>query len=79
MPNCPSIWATAKDLRKSTAPSRPVDRAAEQKAALAYDRERQSRPKATWVEPAFVAEVEYRDITSDGLLRASSFKGLTKA
>jgi bifunctional non-homologous end joining protein LigD len=36
-------------------------------------------PKATWVEPAFVAEVEYRDITSDGLLRASSFKGLSKA
>jgi hypothetical protein len=27
----------------------------------------------------FVAEVEYRDITSDGLLRASSFKGLSKA
>jgi bifunctional non-homologous end joining protein LigD len=36
-------------------------------------------PKATWVEPAFVADVEYRDITSDGLLRASSFKGLSKA
>jgi bifunctional non-homologous end joining protein LigD len=36
------------------------------------------KPKATWVEPAFVAEVEYRDITSEGLLRQSSFKGLTK-
>jgi bifunctional non-homologous end joining protein LigD len=35
-------------------------------------------PKATWVEPSFFAEVEYRDITSEGLLRASSFKGLTK-
>jgi len=35
-------------------------------------------PKATWVEPRFVAEVEYRDITSEGLLRASSFKGLSK-
>jgi bifunctional non-homologous end joining protein LigD len=35
--------------------------------------------KATWVEPAFVAEVEYRDITAEGLLRASSFKGLSKA
>lgn len=33
----------------------------------------------TWVEPKFVAEVEYRDITADGLLRASSFKGLSKA
>jgi bifunctional non-homologous end joining protein LigD len=37
------------------------------------------KPKATWVEPAFVAEVEYRDITSEGLLRASSFKGMSKA
>ena len=36
------------------------------------------KPKATWVEPQFYADVEYRDITSDGLLRASSFKGLTK-
>jgi len=34
------------------------------------------KPKATWVEPTFVADVEYRDITSEGLLRASSFKGL---
>lgn len=34
--------------------------------------------KATWVEPKFVAEVEYRDITADGLLRACSFKGLSK-
>jgi bifunctional non-homologous end joining protein LigD len=36
------------------------------------------KPKATWVEPQFYADVEYRDITSDGLLRASSFKGLSK-
>jgi bifunctional non-homologous end joining protein LigD len=35
------------------------------------------KPKATWVEPSFVADVEYRDITSEGLLRQSSFKGLT--
>jgi bifunctional non-homologous end joining protein LigD len=34
------------------------------------------KPKATWVESTFVAEVEYRDITSEGLLRQSSFKGL---
>jgi bifunctional non-homologous end joining protein LigD len=33
------------------------------------------KPKATWVEPKFFADVEYRDITSGGLLRASSFKG----
>lgn len=36
------------------------------------------KPKATWVEPTFYAEVEYRDITSEGLLRASSFKGMSK-
>jgi bifunctional non-homologous end joining protein LigD len=36
------------------------------------------KPKATWVEPKFYADVEYRDITSEGLLRASSFKGLIK-
>jgi bifunctional non-homologous end joining protein LigD len=27
------------------------------------------KPKAVWVEPSFFAEVEYRDITSEGLLR----------
>nr|WP_249812004.1 non-homologous end-joining DNA ligase [Bradyrhizobium sp. 188] len=36
------------------------------------------KPKATWVDPKFYAEIEYRDITSEGLLRASSFKGLSK-
>ena len=36
------------------------------------------KPKATWVEPTFVADVEYRDITSEGLLRASSFEGLSR-
>lgn len=29
-------------------------------------------------EPKFYAEVEYRDITSERLLRASSFNGLTR-
>jgi bifunctional non-homologous end joining protein LigD len=36
------------------------------------------KPKATWVEPQFYADTEYRDITWDGLLRASSFKGLSR-
>ena len=36
------------------------------------------KPKATWVEPMFFADVEYRDITSEGLLRASSFKALSR-
>jgi bifunctional non-homologous end joining protein LigD len=37
------------------------------------------KPKAVWVEPSFFAEVEYRDITSEGLLRQSSFKGLRRS
>ena len=36
------------------------------------------KPKATWVEAKLFADVEYRDITSEGLLRASSFKGLSQ-
>jgi bifunctional non-homologous end joining protein LigD len=36
------------------------------------------KPKATWVEPTFFADVEYGDITSEGLLRQSSFKGLKR-
>jgi bifunctional non-homologous end joining protein LigD len=36
------------------------------------------KPRATWVEPTFVADTEYRDITSEGLLRASSFNGLSR-
>lgn len=36
------------------------------------------KPKATWVEPQYFADIEYRDIASEGLLRASSFKGLSK-
>jgi bifunctional non-homologous end joining protein LigD len=34
------------------------------------------KPKAIWVETIFFAEVEYRDITSEGQLWQSSFKGL---
>ena len=36
------------------------------------------KPKATWVQPQYYADIEYRDITSEGLLRASSFKGLSR-
>jgi bifunctional non-homologous end joining protein LigD len=36
------------------------------------------KPRATWVDPVFVADIEYRDITSEGLLRQSSFKGLKR-
>lgn len=34
------------------------------------------KPKASWVEPRYYAEVDYRDITSEGYLRHSSFQGL---
>lgn len=33
-------------------------------------------PKAHWTEPQYFAQVEYRDITNDGLLRHCSFIGL---
>ncbi|MET3842020.1 non-homologous end-joining DNA ligase [Bradyrhizobium sp. OAE829] len=36
------------------------------------------KPKATWVDPVFTADIEYRDVTSEGLLRQSSFKGLKR-
>lgn len=32
--------------------------------------------KTVWVEPTYFAEVTFRDITADGLLRHSSFQGL---
>jgi bifunctional non-homologous end joining protein LigD len=30
------------------------------------------KPKATWVEPKFFASVEYRDITSEGIIYLTS-------
>jgi bifunctional non-homologous end joining protein LigD len=37
------------------------------------------KPKAKWVEPRYYADVEFRDITSDGLLRQSAFKGMDES
>ena len=34
------------------------------------------KPKATWVEPVFEAEVDFTATTGDGLLREAVFKGL---
>lgn len=36
------------------------------------------KPKARWVEPPLIAEVEYRDVTADGYLRHPTFKGLSE-
>ena len=33
------------------------------------------KPKATWVEPTFVADIEYRDITSEGLAEGQFVQG----
>ena len=34
------------------------------------------KPKATWVMPEVLAEIEYSGITDDGILREAVFKGL---
>jgi bifunctional non-homologous end joining protein LigD len=34
------------------------------------------KPKATWVKPEVDAEIEYGDITDDGLLREAVLKGV---
>ncbi len=35
-------------------------------------------PQTTWVRPELAVNVEYRTITSDGLLRHASYKGLAR-
>jgi bifunctional non-homologous end joining protein LigD len=35
-----------------------------------------SKPKATWVDPLLLAEIEFGGVTDNGLLRAPVFKGL---
>jgi len=34
------------------------------------------KPKATWVRPEVLVDVQYRSITPDGRLRHASFKGV---
>jgi bifunctional non-homologous end joining protein LigD len=34
------------------------------------------KPKATWVKPRELVDVEYRAMTDDGRLRQGSFKGV---
>lgn len=60
--------AASADLRKK------LDALATPKSRLSGN---VKKPKATWVDPKLLADVEFRDITSEGYLRHSSFKGLT--
>ena len=59
--------ASARELRKRLDPlvtrTQPLTR-------------RISKPKATWVQPELLADVEYRGLTDEGLLRHASFKGV---
>jgi bifunctional non-homologous end joining protein LigD len=36
------------------------------------------KPKALWVRPDLFADIEFRALTGEGLLRAASFKGVAK-
>jgi ATP-dependent DNA ligase len=44
--------------------------------SLSQDHDRRRRLIDKWVAPKYWAEVEYRDITTDGLLRHTTFRGL---
>jgi bifunctional non-homologous end joining protein LigD len=41
-----------------------------------FDEKIKTNRPVTWLKPQLVAEVEYAEITSDGILRQSAFKGL---
>ncbi len=49
-----------------------LDRFGVEKAPIKVPRKKNTR----WIEPRPMAKVAYRDITSDGMLRHASFKGL---
>ena len=63
------IRTTSAKMRKA------LDTAVSPKSKLS---KQLKKPKATWVEPVFTAEIEYRDITSEELLRASALKGFSR-
>ncbi len=54
------LLARLKPLRRKTPPFRDAPRAAD----------------LNWVEPRLVAEIEFENVTSDGLFRQAAFKGL---
>ena len=49
------------------------DAAQRQERSLVHEQIRRAE-MSTWVEPEFLADVEHRDITAEGLLRAATFK-----
>ncbi len=58
----------ARELRKLMDPITVAKSPLSKKGGKKIDR---------WVEPKYWAEVDYRDITSDGLLRHVTFRGLS--
>jgi bifunctional non-homologous end joining protein LigD len=59
--------ATARALREK------LDPIAVRKSPLSVPLK---KPKATWVAPHVLADIEYRSITADGKMRHGSFKGV---
>ena len=60
-------FETARLLREK------LNRLVQRKSALTTP---VKKPKATWVKPVVLVEVQYRSITPDGKLRHASFKGV---
>jgi ATP-dependent DNA ligase len=65
-------WSKARILEESPAPRAVSSQIRKQLDTVVSPKSKLTKaikkPKATWVEPKFVADVEYRDITSEGLL-----------
>lgn len=57
------LWKTAQPLRRATPP-------------FADKLDPEQRRGVIWLRPELVAQVEYRALTGDGLLRHAAFKGL---
>lgn len=57
------LWRLAQPLRRATSPFSDALDAAQRRGVI-------------WLKPVLVAQVQYRAVTADGLLRHASFKGL---
>lgn len=67
-----------KRLRKSVSAAEQSEMPGFIKPQLATLKSKAPQGQRWLHEPSCIADIEYRDITSEGLLRASSFKGLTE-